>query len=141
MYKVRISTDAYRKQRCSKNNWEKGTVNDFMEALNGWHTIEKNLKHVAWRIDLFSGIYHFEEEGWEKWYNKVINKITYYDKLCGFNRTSEISPYGFKQGYFNKNKVITELKEKGIVKIPFAWVYDLRQYDKHMDGCYMEISK
>lgn len=34
-----------------------------------------------------------------------------------------------------------QLQEKGIVKIPFAWVYDARQYNKHFDGCFMEISK
>lgn len=50
-------------------------------------------------------------------------------------------PYGFKQGYFDRDKVIAELEEKGIVRIPFSWVYDVRQYDKHFDGCFMEISK
>lgn len=141
MYQVRISTDAYRKQRCSQKNWEKGTINDFMEAINGWQTKEKTLKQVAWRIDLFSGIWHFEEEGWEDWYKQPINKITYLDKLCGFERTQEVSPYGFKQGYFDRDKVLKKLQENGIVRIPFAWVYDVRQYDKHMDGCYMEIVK
>lgn len=112
-----------------------------MEALNGWNTTENSLQEVRWRIDLFAGIHHYDDADWEKWYEQAINKITYHDKLCGFDRTEEIAPYGFKQGYFNRNRVIDELQEKGIVKIPFAWVYDARQYNKHFDGCFMEISK
>lgn len=45
------------------------------------------------------------------------------------------------QGYFSIDKIIEKLKAEGIVKIPFKWLYDIRQYDKAMDGCYMEITK
>lgn len=30
-------------------------------------------------------------KNWEEWFNREINKITYHDKLCGFDRTSEVS--------------------------------------------------
>lgn len=45
------------------------------------------------------------------------------------------------QGYFSIDEVMEKLKTKGYVKIPFKWLYDIRQYDKAMDGCYMEITK
>lgn len=35
MYQVRINTDAYKKHKANTQNWEKGTLNDFMEAING----------------------------------------------------------------------------------------------------------
>ena len=34
-----------------------------------------------------------------------------------------------------------ELKKNGVVRVPFKWLYDIRQYDKNMNGCYMEIKK
>lgn len=34
-----------------------------------------------------------------------------------------------------------KLKKEGTVKIPFSWLYDIRQYDNAMNGCYMEITK
>lgn len=128
-----------KKHKASTQNWEKGTLNDFMEAINGWKATENTLKKVAWRIDLFCGLWHLEEEGWEDWYQQPVNRITYLDKLCELERTQKVAPYGFKQGYFDKDKVLKELEENGTVRIPFAWVYDIRQYDRHMDGCYMEI--
>lgn len=45
------------------------------------------------------------------------------------------------QGYFDIDKVLEKLKTEGTVKVPFKWLYDIRQYDKAMDGCYMEIVK
>ena len=45
------------------------------------------------------------------------------------------------QGYFPIGTIIEKLKTENVVRIPFKWLYDIRQYDKHMDGCYMEISK
>ena len=39
------------------------------------------------------------------------------------------------------DKVLDELKTERIIKVPFKWLYDIRQYDKSMDGCYMEITK
>ena len=45
------------------------------------------------------------------------------------------------QGYFSIGEVIEKLKKEGTVKVPFSWLYDIRQYDKAMNGCYMEIKK
>ena len=45
------------------------------------------------------------------------------------------------QGYFYIGEVMEKLKKEGNIKIPFIWLYDIRQYDKAMNGCYMEITK
>ena len=34
-YQMVINTDAYVCERCSKKNWEPGTKNDYMLAING----------------------------------------------------------------------------------------------------------
>ena len=34
-YRVKINTDSYKCKRCSKKNWEPGTMNDYMLAING----------------------------------------------------------------------------------------------------------
>lgn len=34
-----------------------------------------------------------------------------------------------------------KLKVDGVIRVPFKWLYDTRQYDKAMDGCYMKIIK
>jgi hypothetical protein len=151
-YKVSINTESYKPMRCSDKNWEAGTINDYMEALNGWSARLKNLKEVRWQIEMFHGRSHREEEVWDyesnsykpeyiAWRNKKNNTITYMDKLCGFKRTSPIKVYGFAQGYFDIDKVIERLRKEGVVRIPFSWFYDVRQYNKNMDGCYIEISK
>ncbi|HBG2116822.1 TPA: hypothetical protein KPJ80_002918 [Clostridioides difficile] len=140
MYKVNINTNNYDSyKKISKKNWEHGTINDFMSAINGWNTVEEDLKSLKWRIQLFCGIHSFGEKGWKEWYERDINKVTYLDNYCKCERVEEMSPYGFKQGYFNINKVIKEIEIDGSAKIPFEYVYDLRQYNKHFDGCYMEI--
>lgn len=69
------------------------------------------------------------------------NRIKYYDRLCGFEREQYLSGYGFMQGYFDIDKVLEQLKKEGFAKVLFSWLYDTRQYDKCMDGCYMEITK
>lgn len=45
------------------------------------------------------------------------------------------------QGYFDIDEIMGKLKDERTVKVPFKWLYDIRQYDKCMDGCYMEITK
>ena len=49
-YKVRIDTSAYKDRKCSQKNWEPGTLNDFMHAINGWSIRENNLRELNWRI-------------------------------------------------------------------------------------------
>lgn len=150
-YKVTINTEAYKPRRCSEKNWEPGTMNDYMAAINGWHTTERSLKEVEWRLMMFQGsaapISEWDEAKGDysgrylRWESKKCNKVTYLDRLCGFERTQKVTGYGFTQGYFSIGKVLDELKEKGIVRIPFSWLYDARQYCKNMNGCYMEIRK
>lgn len=79
-----------------------------------------------------------------KWLDdpKSKTKITFFDRLCGFERTEYVKPYGFTQGYFDKGEIISSLKKNGYVKIPFEWVYDPRQSNyKRFKGCYMQIVK
>lgn len=160
-YRITINTDKYRKRRCSRTNWEGGTQNNYMEAINGRTFCESSLREVSWLLDLFQGISHNHAE-WTpensdkvgkygeyygmsdrfyKWLHKRAHTVTYHDKLCGFDRTQWLSGYGWMQGYFSKDKVFEALKETGTAIIPFSWLYDMRQYDRHMNGCYMKIEK
>lgn len=153
-YKVTINTDAYKCRACSKKDWEPGTMNDYMIALNGWNTTENSLREVMWRLEMFHGN-DFVNSEWTanprtetglsdrytKWRNKRCNTVTYFDRLCGFKRRQRPSGYGFMQGYFSIEETIQKLKKDGTVKIPFSYLYDTRQYYKGMNGCYMEITK
>ena len=49
--------------------------------------------------------------------------------------------YNMCYGYFDIGDVMEKLKTEGSVKVPFKMLYDIRQYDKALDGCYMEIVK
>ena len=150
-YKVRINTETYKCRACSKKNWEPGTMNDYMLAINGWHTTERSIKEVIWRLKMFAG-YGWGADAWDyekhemkpeyqKWQNKRCNMVKYQDRLCGFERTQPVTVYGFAQGYVDINKVVEELRADGYVQIPFKQFYDVRQYYKGMDGCYLEIEK
>lgn len=152
-YKMQINTDKYVCGRCSKVNWEPGTRNDYMLHINGITRTLNSLREVRWQLELFRGNSFLTEE-WDESnseenyclsdrYVKFLKKntIRYFDRLCEFERTQYLSGYGFMQGYFNIGKVLEELKENGTVKVPFKWLYDIRQYDKAMNGCYMEITK
>lgn len=50
-YQAVINTDGYKLMPCSKKNWEAGTINDFMLAINGWKSTERSLQEVRWRIE------------------------------------------------------------------------------------------
>ena len=149
MYKVVIDTDKYKNRRCSKKNWENGTMNNFMGALNGWNNIEPDEQCLRWRIAMFA--HNAINDNWDdekeeytekykEWKDNPKNTIKYYDELCEFERIGHPEVYGFAQGYFNVNKVIKELHKEKTVKIPFSWAYDGRQYLKNMDGCFMKIT-
>lgn len=150
-YKVTINTDSYVCHECSKKNWEPGTMNDYMIALNGWNTTEYSLREVGWRLAMFRGQDWLDSEydpqkggmshRYEKWLNKKCNWIKFHDRLCNMDRKHRPSGYGFMQGYFDDRKYITELKEKGIVTIPFSALYDSRQYYTGQNGCFMCIVK
>jgi hypothetical protein len=121
-----------------------------MLKLNGWKSTERSLKEVGWRIEMFFGglpySYHYNEkfkdykQFW-KWFNQRKNKITYHDRLCGFDRTSDLKVYGIAQGYVCPVKAIQELKDKGSVRIDFSEAYDIRQRGCNIfKGCFMEIT-
>lgn len=150
IYKVSINTDAYRPRRCNKTNWEPGTMNDFMAAINGWNTIEHSLRELQWRLNMFQGgstpIMEIDGAGnvsdaYKAWEQQPCNEITYLDKLCGVERTQKITGYGFTQGHFRISDVLATLEEKGSAKVLFRWLYDARQYCKNMDGCFMLIRR
>lgn len=152
-YKVIINTDAYKCKACSKKNWEPGTMNDYMISINGITRTLYSMREVTWQIELFRGNSFLRSEyddnnpeenyGLSDRYIKFLQKntIKYYDRLCGFERSQYLSGYGWMQGCFNIEEVLKKLKAEGIVRIPFKWLYDIRQYDRAMDGCYMEIVK
>lgn len=152
-YQMRINTDAYKLSRCSKKNWEPGTRNDYMLAINGIERTLCNLREVLWQLEMFGGntflSSEYDEKNAEENYglsNRYLNflkknEIHYHDKLCNLDRWQYLSGYGFMQGTFSAGTALEVLKKKDYVKVPFADLYDIRQYSKAMDGCYMEIWK
>lgn len=152
-YQMRINTDAYVLQRCSKRNWEPGTMNDYMVTINGLTRTLKNLKEVMWQLELFGGNSFLMSEysddnkseyGLSERYMKFLDKnlIKYHDRLCDLDRKQYLSGYGWMQGGFSAGMFLEVLKSKGYVKIPFEELYDIRQsYYKKVKGCYLEIWK
>lgn len=154
-YKVRIDTSSYKPLRCSKKTWELGTINDYMKAIHNWKSTEHNLKEVLWRLLMFEGSSFVNAEyvgntkegsfglsdEYCKWRDKKCNTIRYYDNLCEIERVQIPSGYGFMQGYFAPQDKVAELKKNGYVRVYFSELYDMRQYIRNMDGCYMEIWK
>lgn len=152
-YKMTINTETYECGKCSRKNWEPGTRNDYMITINGITRILRNMREVMWQIELFRGNSFLSSEyddnnpeennGLSDRYIKFLKKntIRYQDRLCGCERQQYLSGYGWMQGYFDIDKVLKELKKEKVVRIPFAWLYDIRQCDKAMNGCYMEITK
>lgn len=47
-YKMTINTDTYKCGRCSKKNWEPGTRNDYMIAINGITRTLYSMREVMW---------------------------------------------------------------------------------------------
>lgn len=151
-YIITINTTEYKPMMANDKCWERGTVNDFMEALNGYTVTETNLSMVKRRINVFAGHGYCCDSSSDdmtankyfEWLRNPKNKvqITFFDRLCGFERTEDVAPYGFKQGYFDIGKMIDTLRTNGKIKIPFEWCYDIRQsMTKRCKGCFMEIIK
>ena len=138
--------------RCSKKNWEPGTLNDYMLAINGITRTLHSMREVMWQLELFHGNSFLlseyddnnpeENYGLSDRYTKFLrkNRIKYYDRLCDFERQQYLSGYGFMQGYFSVGEIVEKLKKERTVRVPFKWLYDIRQYDKDMNGCYIEIT-
>lgn len=152
-YKMTIDTSKYKLGACDEKNWEPGTRNDYMIAINGRTSILYSMREVMWQLELFRGnsfvISEYDEKNNPENYHlsdryvKFLkrNTVVYFDRLCGFKRKQYLSGYGWMQGYFSVEQVIEKLKTEGSVIIPFEWLYDIRQYDKAMDGCFMKIEK
>lgn len=152
-YRMTIDTSKYKLGACDEKNWEPGTRNDYMVAINGRTSVLYSMREVMWQLELFHGnsflMSEYDENNPEENYHlsdryvKFLKKNTvkYFDRLCGFERTQYLSGYGWMQGYFSIGQVMEKLKTEGVAEIPFKWLYDLRQYDKAMDGCFMKIEK
>ena len=78
---------------------------------------------------------------YEAWRNNPRNTIKFQDKLCDMERTIYPSVPCFTQGYVNVDAVIQKVEKAGTAKVEFRQFYDLRQYDPHMNGCYIQIEK
>lgn len=148
-YKVKIDTSAYKVMKCSQKNWEPGTLNDFMKAIDGWTIRENNLRELSWRISYLGGWAPHEGSGdnypiYKAWLEKNDEKknyVKFWDTICEFERRLPVAMYGFAQGYFDIDKKIAELKKNGVVRIYFKEYYDIRQFKKNMEGCFIEITR
>ena len=147
-YRVSIDTRAFKPFPCSKQKWEMGTYNNEMKAMNGWKSTENNLQEVRWRLETFfrggaSGL--SSEELWAKydaWKAKKKNVIAYRDEPCGVDRVMQFPEApGFHQGYVDIEKLVNTLKKDGVIDVPIQAAYDMRQYAKNMNGCYLRIEK
>lgn len=54
-YKVTFHTEAYKSHRASKKNWELGTQNDHIKALNGLSFVEETKEELSWRLLMAGG--------------------------------------------------------------------------------------
>lgn len=153
-YKFTICTDDYVCMQCSKKNWEAGTINDYMLSINGLTRTLHSLKECMWQLELFRGnsFLHSEYSLDNKEENSHLsdkyvkflkrNKITYKDRLCGFDRTQYLSAYGIPMGYVDIEKYLDTLKKEGYAKIDISQFYDIRQKGfKKFKGCYIELRK
>lgn len=152
-YKMIVNTDEYKCAACSRKNWEPGTRNDYMLAINGITRTLYSLREVLWQLELFGGRYFLpseysednpeENHGLSDRYVKFLEKntIRYHDRLCDLDRQQYLSGYGFMQGAYSAGEQLETLKKEGVVRIPFWKLYDSRQYNKSMNGCYMEIRR
>ena len=63
-----------------------------------------------------------------------------FDGGAGKSYPLELGSNSFIPG-FEDQLLGVKAGDERTVKVPFKWLYDIRQYDKCMDGCYMEITK
>lgn len=138
-YRVKIDTSSYKNMRCSKANWEPGTINDHVHALHGYETVEHGEDELSWRLSMLTdtciGWDVHDTPRYQSWLGQKKNRFTYHDKLCEMDREGEVTLPGFKQGYVNIPALVEEVKKTGRIVIPFSKAYDARQYKKNFDGC------
>ena len=71
----------------------------------------------------------------------LLNNIAYVDHFCEVTRTMYPEVPGYAQGYVNIDAVVLKVLRDGSARLDFKCFYDIRQYDKNMDGCYVTIEK
>ena len=145
-YKVTFHTDAYKPHRASKKNWGPGTRNDEMKALDGRSYVEKTVPELRWRIHMVCGNWPHDltddtREEYIAWRRDKRNIISYVDHFCEITRTMYPEVPGYAQGYVNIDAVVLKVLRDGSARLDFKCFYDIRQYDKNMDGCYVTIEK
>lgn len=141
MYKISIDTSCYKPRRATAHNWEPGTLNDFMAAINGWTCEEPDEESVRWRLEFFlqKTTYRNEDPKWCQWFDASHNDIKFHDHLCDADRVMPVQVYGFALGYTNIDKWMEKLREEGIIKVPFSAAYDARQNIRSFNKCYLII--
>lgn len=145
-YKVTFHTDAYKPHKASKEKWKLGTRNDEMKALDGRSYVEKTIPELRWRIYMACGNWPHDltgdaREEYIAWRHNKRNIISYVDQFCEVTRTMYPAVPGFAQGYVNIDNVVLEVLKVGSARLDFKCFYDIRQYDKNMDGCYVTIER
>ena len=71
-----INTDTYKCKRCSKKNWEPGTLNDYMIAINGITKTLYNMREVMWQLKLFQGCSFYHQNGVKTTQKKILAYLT-----------------------------------------------------------------
>ena len=151
MYRVTINTDNFKGLSYSKRNWERGQINDFMHAINGWEAIENDIVELGWRLGFFlsgkspSERYDKRHENHVKallWDESPNNSVTYHVRALGEQRISQVQAWGIAQGYISPAKIMDKLHSKGEAIIDFSEAYDTRQNGRKVfKGAYMKIEK
>ena len=151
MYRVSINTDRFKGLSYSKRNWERGQINDFMHAINGWSVIESDIVELKWRLDFFLNGMSPKERNNEHsenqnkallWDQQPSNSVTYHVRSLGEQRTSPVRIWGIAQGYICPKRIMDKLHSDGEVTIDFSKAYDIRQGgSKIFKGAYMKIEK
>lgn len=87
-YKMIINTDTYKCGRCSKKNWEPGTRNDYMIAINGITRTLRSMREVMWQLELFRGCSFLSSE-WSA--NNPEENFGLSDRYCKFLKKTQLS--------------------------------------------------
>lgn len=136
MFRASISTAAYRPYtRIGERDKERGTINDFMEALDGWERMLSSADEAYWQAMWFHGCTldssdANERAAYETWKKHPLNTIQYLDRHWDVIRIGHPCPYGFLRGTVNIVKIkerIHALLPGQSLTIPFTACYDARQ--------------
>ena len=123
-------------------NYDVSVVYDYQtlefEDLMAWEKIQNSKREIfliAWSMGVWAA--NRFASGLEFQKAVAINGTPF-----GIHENFGIPPGTFQNSIEHFDfELFKKLKKEGTVKIPFSWLYDIRQYDKAMNGCYMEITK